>query len=318
MSFSCSSVLPLATIPPQSKGPGSPRSIKALNWSFLRVFLVSCVLIGCSLGTFVLSWYPNIFEDVLINQEFLPVPQFQELASMHHADLGRETMRKASVSIYGVGRNVFPARLESVLEQLSDIENDFDFAQTILVDGASSNGAQDVMRQWVAKSPKHRRLIVDSGPQVESDSSLSGPFVGKSMPREGRLAFARNLALKHLRTLPKTDYMIVVDLDVVGWSQVGVRDGFGRSDEWDVLCANGILLHGLYRDTYAFRTEAVFTNHHFAGDDFAEYNLTAADRTHYASVVKVSAVARCCCMATLINAFPSDRKARSDEAHGHA
>lgn len=310
MSFSSASLLPMTnSSSAQSKVPGSPRSIKTINWSFLRVFLVSCVLVGCSLGTFVLSWYPNIFEDVLINQEFLPIPQFQELASMYHADLGRETMRKASVSIYGVGRNVFPARLESVLEQLGDIESDFDFAQTILVDGASSNGAQDIMRDWVTKSPKHRHLIVDNGPQVEWDSSLSGPFVGKPMPREGRLAFARNLALKHLRTLPKTDYMIVVDLDVVGWSQVGIRDGFGRSDEWDVLCANGILLHGLYRDTYAFRTDTIFTNHHFAGDDFAEYNLTASDRDRYKSMVKVCAVPHRFLYARPHVCFLSGRKA---------
>ena len=42
------------------------------------------------------------------------------------------------------------------------------------------------------------------------------------MPREGRLAGARNLALRELYKLPRTDYVIMIDLDILGWDMKGV------------------------------------------------------------------------------------------------
>jgi hypothetical protein len=107
------------------------------------------------------------------------------------------------------------------------------------------------------------------------------------MPREGRLAEARNIGLRELHRLPPTEYVIVVDLDVLGWDPHGVADSFFRQhvgndwDDWDVVCANGILLYGLYRDTYAFRTDRLNTNHHWAGNDHAIYNITLAQKKEH-------------------------------------
>ena len=42
------------------------------------------------------------------------------------------------------------------------------------------------------------------------------------MPREGRLSEARNLALYELYKLPRTDYVIMIDLDILGWDMKGV------------------------------------------------------------------------------------------------
>ena len=42
------------------------------------------------------------------------------------------------------------------------------------------------------------------------------------MPREGRLSEARNLALRELYKLPRTDYVIMIDLDILGWDMKGV------------------------------------------------------------------------------------------------
>ena len=106
------------------------------------------------------------------------------------------------------------------------------------------------------------------------------------MSREGRLAIARNVALKELHKLPPTEYIIIIDLDVLGWDMNGVADSFGRRD-WDVICANGILVHGVYRDTYAFRTKELNTNHHWAGGDHGDYNITDEQSEKYRETVKV-------------------------------
>jgi hypothetical protein len=107
------------------------------------------------------------------------------------------------------------------------------------------------------------------------------------MPREGRLAEARNIGLRELHRISETEpteYVIVIDLDVLGWDPHGVADSFYRQiaeQPWDAMCANGILLHGLYRDTYAFRTEQVNTNHHWAGNDHTMYNISAEQKKVY-------------------------------------
>lgn len=266
-----------------------PMATRSLNWSFFRVLILSLSLVSCSVGTFVLFWYSGSFEDALINQELFPVPQHQELASMYHANEGRSHMAQSSVSIYAVGRNVLPGRLQRVLKQLAQLEQDFAFAQTIIIDGSSTNGAQDILQRWVNQRSSERKLLVAEAPEIEPLIPAT-PFSGNPMPREGRIAYARNLALQYLREpkMLKTDYMIVLDLDIVGWNPVGIHDGFGRNQDWDVLCANGIILHGLFRDTYAFRTDAIFTNHHYAGQDHNNYNLSAADAIQYRAVVEKS------------------------------
>jgi hypothetical protein len=57
----------------------------------------------------------------------------------------------------------------------------------------------------------------------------------------------------------KTDFVINLDLDVVGWDLIGLLDSFGRKN-WDVMCAHGIMSRGVYRDTYAFRMPGTDTN----------------------------------------------------------
>jgi len=109
------------------------------------------------------------------------------------------------------------------------------------------------------------------------------------MPREGRIGEARNVALRYIRTLPPTKYIIVVDLDQIGWDMAGVVDSFSRRN-WDVMCAHGTLLHGLYRDDYAFRTASINTNHHRCGDDFEKYNLTLSQRIAFRREVNVSII----------------------------
>lgn len=54
--------------------------------------------------------------------------------------------------------------------------------------------------------------------------------------------------------LNSTSVIVVLDLDIVGFSIDGIMDSFGRLNStptqvnnnpaWDVVCANGILLHG--------------------------------------------------------------------------
>ena len=120
-----------------------------------------------------------------------------------------------------------------------------------------------------------------------SSSRKIAIYRGGPLPREGRISKARNLVLDHLYHSPvATKYVMVVDMDVLGWDTNGVADSFGRKG-WDVMCAHGILLHGIYRDTYAFRTIGINTNHHWAGKDHGVYNISDEDYKRFRSRLKV-------------------------------
>ena len=89
-----------------------------------------------------------------------------------------------------------------------------------------------------------------------------------SLPREGRISSVRNEALSFLQQQNwALDYVVSVDMDIIGWDVNGIADSFGSADllGWDVMCAMGVTLHGVYRDVYAFRSENIDTNHHLHG-----------------------------------------------------
>lgn len=84
------------------------------------------------------------------------------------------------------------------------------------------------------------------------------------------------------------DYVVVIDMDVLGWDMNGIADSIGQqSTEWGAICANGILAHGIYRDTYAFRMNNINTNHHLAGADYHIYNITREEKRVFRHSLKV-------------------------------
>lgn len=223
----------------------------------------------------------------------------------------------------------------------------------------------NIFRKYITNR-KNKDILVRfiSTPPAPVLEGGSGPFSGRNMPREGRLAIARNLALDELSTMPVTDYVIMIDMDIVGWDINGVLDSFsqrippashdsartnsskesdsvsdrdsdsgsgsdnestsvshgkfrgtsgssGSSDnskgydnsgdhrdqgkqrqkhKWDVICSNGIILHGVYRDIYAFRAGGLNTNHHWAGQDGADYGLLDKDLANRRQNLNVSTI----------------------------
>ena len=251
----------------------------------LKVFLVlivfaSSLQLSIWIGRYLrFGWM--LLEDLLINQQFLE-PYGDHFVPTISSDVhaGYMIMKDTNVSFLGVGRNL-GSRLPKVLAQIDLLAQQFQYSRVIFAEGGSTDDTKAILRQWSALSPFNRTIItVDTEQHVEEQ----GHFQGQKMPREGRLAEARNVGLRTLYQLPsKTEYVIIIDLDVLGWDPVGVADSFARmpSLSWDVMCANGILLHGVYRDTYAFRTEKLDTNHHWAGNDQDMYNITLEQKKSY-------------------------------------
>lgn len=176
-------------------------------------------------------------EDLLVNQGIMAVPD-QPIFDYMHLGQGRKVMAAHSVAIVGVGKDSVD-NLVGVLHQIDMLARFFASSRSILIDGDSTDGSIEILQDWTSLSPSNRTLKVVKAPSLES----SGSFAGRLLPREGRIAHARNAALDLLATFPPTDYIIMLDLDIVGWNQVGVVDSFGRPS-WDGICSHGVLLAG--------------------------------------------------------------------------
>jgi hypothetical protein len=246
-----------------------------MNYPLSFQYLI--VLVGVTICLFFAVlfnlWYPNGFEDLLINQEWRPVPNQptrHNSISVH----GKNVMKRSTATIVGVGRDV-AHRLPKFLKQVEVLGQEFNFSRAVFVEGDSSDNTRSILFKWAALSPKNRTIVTVASIQ---DKDTIGNFKGLPLPREGRLSIARNHALEAVRKIhPESDYLIMIDMDVIGWNLYGIRDSFGRPS-WDVMCANGIIMHGMYRDTYAFRAKGIDTNHHRGGSDHALYNISVEER----------------------------------------
>lgn len=254
-----------------------PLHMKARRWLQVWLPLIACVLLGCWM---LLAWFgidSRNINDLLINQEINRVGINNMAAALGHPlkSIGLKWMRKTNVTIIGVGKDV-AAKLPSVLRQIDELAAFFDSSRAIFAEGDSKDGTNELLQSWASRSHANRTILRSSS---IGEKEPSGHFAGGPMPREGRISKARNTVLDTLFNSPAglaTEYVMVVDMDVLGWDPSGVADSFGRSG-WDVMCAHGILLHGIYRDTYAFRIDGINTNHHWAGKDHGVYNISDTD-----------------------------------------
>jgi hypothetical protein len=214
--------------------------------------------------------------DFLINQGTLPLPKtdtrsFQRTYSGH---IGLEVMRNTDVTFLGAAKDIADT-LPGVLKQIDELATYFRSSRAVFVEGDSIDNTKDLLLQWASKSSSNRTILLLYNQTTVHENT--GFFSNLLLPREGRIAAARNLALAYIRKLPPTAYLIVVDLDQFGWDVTGIIDSFSRK-HWDVMCSHGIFLHGVYRDSYAFRADGINTNHHRCGDDHLMYNISVEQR----------------------------------------
>ena len=259
-------------------GVGRPSSLS--RW--VKVMCVLCIVVVFVARTLITTQTSTMVEDFLINEEVLaPRARWDDVQRQRSAAVrqGLAAMRASNVTFVGIARDV-GRRLPSVLAQVQNLAQEFRYSRAIFVEGQSNDNTPALLAAWVHASPHNRTAILK---YFYDHHEQEGFFKGRKMPREGRLAAARNQALRAMRAMPQqTEYVIVVDPDIIGFDPHGVADTFAPRGHltWDAVCANGMMLHGTYRDTFAFRTEALNnTNvHWWDHEPFDLYNLTASDK----------------------------------------
>lgn len=195
------------------------------------------------------------FSDLLYNQEYST--SFISQASIKYSTRGYDVMKNSTITFIGVAKDA-DKNIHNVLSHISLLSAFFHSSRAVFVEGDSSDNTLENMKKWAQLSPTNRTILSHTSVGLVDKYNYNSNF---SMPREGRIASARNVALEYLKKQSATDYILVVDMDVFSWDDIGIMDSFGRTD-WDVMCAHGVYLHGIYRDSYAFRAPGIDTNHH--------------------------------------------------------
>lgn len=164
---------------------------------------------------------------------------------------GRARMRASSAVICGLCRDT-ALQLRSTIARVERLAQMFGHCAVLVYENDSIDGTDEILMQW-SKSSTTVHVISERLEQPR--------LAGASRLRTGRMAYYRNRCREAiLEHFSDFDFVIVVDMDLLGgWSYDGVANTFGH-EEWDVVGSNGLSFAVLdaphtyeYVDAFAYR-----------------------------------------------------------------
>lgn len=175
-------------------------------------------------------------------------------------------MAGQSVTICGLARDC-AARLPGMMLQLEQLGELFQSYEVIVVENDSSDNTGDLLDSWSGVNPKVKTIrfsfIKEAKPAQTKLEDGPGWF---QADRIQRICFARNIYLAELAAC-QTDYVIVVDLDLLRISLNGIATSFASPNHWQSVASNGLrytlrapFRPYVYWDTYAFEPVDGFMN----------------------------------------------------------
>ena len=210
-------------------------------------------------------WYCGSIGTTFTTQETLsdfpellfPCDQSTLESYLNRVDRGNELMRKSSVVICGLCRNVrlFLARTAARIEKLGSMFHDY---RIILYENDSIDATREFLTDWASQNP---RLEV-----ISETLSAKLHLKNRSLERATWMARCRNRYRERVNEKYQDfDYTMVVDTDLPGgWSFDGIAHTFGH-DNWDVIGSYGIQRRSAHEpnecpythfDTWAFHPAA--------------------------------------------------------------
>lgn len=194
---------------------------------------------------------------------------------------GKDKARNSKVLFSGIIRNA-QASLPTLTKDLDKLLGHFPNSTFVVCESCSTDATREILTRWQAsqRSGEGREVLVPEPKQwspvsyaTKCAKKRDDPNRGVYGVRETVLAQLRNECHRYVKmTHAKEDYdyLVTLDMDIFRIDDQGVLDSFGAiawmDDEespWSAVCANGKYLNGIYRDTYAHRTEYLDTGEHF-------------------------------------------------------
>lgn len=156
---------------------------------------------------------------------------------------GKEEMLKHKVVIVGITRDN-SKEMPSMIKHIEYVGSFFKNYKVVLFENDSKDGTKIILNEWQKNNSKVKIISKDFGNQKR--------------PTHQFLADARNYYINAVANQEYKSYDIImmVDMDMESGIDIrGIQDSFGKINEWDGVCSNGIKtsMNNAMYDIFAFR-----------------------------------------------------------------
>lgn len=202
--------------------------------------------------------------DIAYNTGWRATPP--SIADAGLAEKGRGRMLSSRAAIVGLVGRGDECAFNHFAPQIEHLASMFESADIVLiVPPIGDDALSQRLLSWQGERTEGNFLIPEHAGEEDYSSSvryecgegcreLEG--TGCDCKRFRRIGAFRNQALLELRRLEEArgayDFVISIDPDLWGIDPRGVAESFSF-DGWNAICANGVMAHGMYWDTIAFR-----------------------------------------------------------------
>lgn len=162
---------------------------------------------------------------------------------------GLQIASKLNILICGVVRDAGEI-LERNIKCIEHIRSYFNRSYVFIYE----NDSKDFSKNILEKYSKDGYSIV-----FKSETRGTKKLADKSLERRANMAYARNQYLEYAKTkakYTKVDYVLVLDLDLYGYSYLGLLNSLSKIDDKSCIGSNSIIYQGnqrLYYDTWAYK-----------------------------------------------------------------
>jgi len=236
----------------------------------LRVLFYFSVLVFTIFYLFKNYWKLHLMYNPSLTSSFTP-KHFQPTEYKSEYDrfvqLGFQKAAKSSVVICSLLRDVHH-KMPEIIRRAEGLGSMFNKYYVVVVENNSTDGTREDLLAWSKKNPAV--TVLGCGVNVKecnitfASTKTEGHAVSHN--RINKMSHLRNIYLDYLRNTPelsKTDFVFVVDLDLIGNVYLdGVANSLGHmsTTEGAAYQAAGVCANGVYKwpgftvmyDTYAF------------------------------------------------------------------
>jgi glycosyltransferase involved in cell wall biosynthesis len=171
---------------------------------------------------------------------------------IYHVQQGRKHLKTKTVAVAGLLRNC-RENISSLKKWYHELSHSCKQSYFVIVENDSTDGTREELLQWNRKDPSVTILCASSSvginqPECPVDKVNAQEYSkSPSHARIKKMAFLRNVYLKHLQKLDKKiDLVLVMDLDLRGeFFMDGLCDSIAYMEEdpnMDAIACNGMML----------------------------------------------------------------------------
>jgi hypothetical protein len=164
---------------------------------------------------------------------------------------GVTKMKKSKIVFSGLCRNV-EEHIDKNIQLLLESGSYYEDYRVVIFENDSTDRSREIIKVWTQKNAKIELIECEEVPNCQYKKER---FFGLSRKRQDDMVFYRNKCLNYIKEkYSDYDYLLMVDLDMVGYYSIEGLIHSMSFDDWDAIFVNGrkpfLLLSGIISQMY--------------------------------------------------------------------